>query len=52
MTDIGVEEESAEQPVQAPQGAVPDEQLIAMLGDRARPQGLQSTGGGAGCCSG
>lgn len=39
MTDIGVEEESAEQPVQTPQGVVPDEQLIAMLGDRARPQG-------------
>ncbi len=36
----------AGQPVQAPQGAASDEQLIAMLVDRARSEGLQLTGEG------
>ena len=46
MTDSIVENESAEKPVQVPQGAVSEEQLISMLVDRARIQGLQLTGEG------
>ncbi|GAA4364025.1 hypothetical protein GCM10023088_07770 [Actinomadura verrucosospora] len=46
MTDSIVENESGEQPVQAPQGAASEEQLIAMLVDCARTQGLQLTGEG------
>ncbi|GAA2412012.1 hypothetical protein GCM10010191_21690 [Actinomadura vinacea] len=43
MTDTVVEDESGEQPVQAPSSAASDEQLISMLVDRARMQGLQLT---------
>ncbi|CNF21443.1 transposase%2C Mutator family protein [Mycobacterium tuberculosis] len=46
MTDGIVENESAERPVQAPQGAASEEQLTSMLVDRARTQGLQLTGEG------
>jgi hypothetical protein len=46
VTDSIVEDESGEQPVQEPQGAASEEQLIAMLVERARPQGLQLTGEG------
>ncbi len=46
MTDTVVEPEPAEQPVQAPSGTATDEQLIAMLVDRARTDGLQLTGEG------
>jgi hypothetical protein len=46
MTETAVESESAEQS----SSAVNDEQLIAMLVDRARSEGLQLTGeGGSGC---
>jgi hypothetical protein len=44
VTDTIVGDESAEQPGQAPQGATSDEQLIAMLVERARTQGLQLIG--------
>nr|WP_021592030.1 IS256 family transposase [Actinomadura madurae] len=46
MTDTIVGDKSGEQPVQAPQGAASEEQLIAMLVDRARTQGLQLSGEG------
>ncbi len=46
MTDTVVEPEPAEQPVQAPSSTATDEQLIAMLVDRARTDGLQLTGEG------
>jgi hypothetical protein len=46
VTDTIVEDESAEQPVQAPQGAASEEHLISMPVDRARTQGLQLTGEG------
>ncbi|ALO98732.1 hypothetical protein SHL15_7738 [Streptomyces hygroscopicus subsp. limoneus] len=46
MTDTVVEPEPAEQPVQAPSSTAADEQLIAMLVDRARSEGLQLTGEG------
>src|SRR6476620_9656730 len=45
MTETAVENEQAEQ-VQAPSGAVSDEQRVAMLVDRARGEGLQLTGEG------
>ena len=45
MTETAVENEQAEQ-VQAPSSAVSDEQLVAMLVDRARIEGLQLTGEG------
>jgi hypothetical protein len=41
MTETAVENEQAEQVVQAPSSAVSDEQLVAMLVDRARNEGLQ-----------
>jgi hypothetical protein len=47
VTDTIVGDESGEQPAQAPQGAASEEQLISMLVDRARTQGLQLTGEGA-----
>jgi hypothetical protein len=40
VTDLVVEDESAEQPVQAPRGPASDEQLISMPMERARTQGL------------
>ncbi|GAA3300669.1 hypothetical protein GCM10020295_41990 [Streptomyces cinereospinus] len=46
MTGTVVEPEPAERPVQAPSGTATDEQLIAMLADRARTDGLHLTGGG------
>ncbi|MEU4820321.1 hypothetical protein AB0H37_00460 [Actinomadura sp. NPDC023710] len=46
MTDPVVEDQSAEQPVQEPQGAASDEQLISMLVEHARTQELQLTGEG------
>lgn len=46
MTETAVENEQAEQVVQAPSSAVSDEQLVAMLVDRARNEGLQLTGRG------
>lgn len=46
MTDTVVEHEPAEQPVQAPSSTATDEQLITMLVDRARTEGLQLTGEG------
>jgi transposase-like protein len=46
VTDTIVGDESAKQPDQAPQSAASDEQLIAMLVERARTQGLQLTGEG------
>ncbi|GGY10210.1 hypothetical protein GCM10010358_73450 [Streptomyces minutiscleroticus] len=46
MTDTVVEPEPAEQPVQAPSSTATDEQLIAMLVDRVRNEGLQLTGEG------
>ena len=46
MTETAVENEQAEQVVQAPSSAVSDEQLVAMLVDRARNDGLQLTGEG------
>jgi|SRR4051794_12737466 len=45
MTETAVENEQAEQ-VEAPSSAVSDEQLVAMLVDRARNEGLQLTGEG------
>jgi hypothetical protein len=45
MTDTAAEDESAEQfPVPAPSSTATDEQLIAMLVDRARNEGLQLCG--------
>jgi hypothetical protein len=41
-----VESKQAEQVIQTPSGAVSDEQLVAMLADRARNEGLQLTGEG------
>jgi transposase-like protein len=46
MTETAVENEQAEQVVQAQSSAVSDEQLVAMLVDRARNEGLQLTGEG------
>lgn len=46
MTETAVENEQAEPVVQAPSSAVSDEQLVAMLVDRARNEGLQLTGEG------
>ncbi|OEJ49564.1 transposase [Streptomyces agglomeratus] len=46
MTETAVENEQAGQVVQAPSSAVSDEQLVAMLVDRARNEGLQLTGEG------
>ncbi|WP_373463508.1 transposase [Streptomyces sp. B4I13] len=46
MTETTVENEQAEQVVQAQSSAVWDEQLVAMLVDRARSEGLQLTGEG------
>lgn len=46
MTETAVENEQAEQVVQAPTSAVSDERLVAMLVDRARNGGLQLTGEG------
>jgi hypothetical protein len=46
MTETAVENEQAEQVAQAPSSAVSDEQLVAMLVDRARSEGLQLTGEG------
>lgn len=46
MTETAVENEQTEQ-VQAPSSAVSDEQLVAMLVDRAQSEGLQLTGEGA-----
>lgn len=44
--DAPVEYEPAGEPVEEPLGATTDEQLIGMLVDRARTDGLQLTGGG------
>ncbi|MFF7892435.1 hypothetical protein ACFZDI_11060 [Streptomyces sp. NPDC007907] len=41
MTETAVENEQAEQVVQAPSSAASDEQLVAMLVDRARNEGPQ-----------
>ncbi len=46
MTETAVENKQAAQVVQAPPSAVSDEQLVAMLVDRARNEGLQLTGEG------
>jgi hypothetical protein len=46
MTDTVVEFEPAGEPVAEPVPAASDEQLIAMLVDRARSEGLQLTGQG------
>lgn len=43
MTETVVENEQAEQVVQEPTSAVSDEQLVAILDDRARNEGLQLT---------
>lgn len=43
MTEIAVENEQADR-VQALSSAVPDEELVAMLVDRARNEKLQLTG--------
>ncbi|GAA2230301.1 hypothetical protein [Streptomyces indiaensis] len=40
MRETAVENEQAEQAVEAPSSAASDEQLIAMLVDRARNEGL------------
>ncbi len=45
MMEIAVENEQAEQ-VQASSSVVSDEQLVVMLVDRARNEGLQLTGEG------
>ncbi len=53
MTDTAVELETVEPVESAPSGQpapVSDEQLVAMLVERARSEGLQLTGQG-GCCS-
>lgn len=46
MTDTVVDPEPVEQLVQVPSSTATDEQLIAMLVDRARTDGLQLTGEG------
>jgi putative transposase len=46
MTETAVEIEHAGQPVEERAVAASDDQLIAMLVDRARNQGLQLTGEG------
>src|SRR3954452_6385013 len=46
MSETAVESESVEQVVESPVSAASDEQLIAMLVDRARSEGLQLTGEG------
>ncbi len=46
MAETAVENEQAEQVVHTPSSAVSDEQLVAMLVDRARNDGLQLTGEG------
>jgi len=46
MTETAVESEQAEQMGQASSGAVSDEQLVAMLVDRARNEGLRLAGEG------
>lgn len=46
MTETAVENEQTQQVVQAPSSAVSDEQLVAMLVDRARNEGLHLTGEG------
>ena len=46
MTETAVENEKAEQVIQSPSSAVSDEQLVAMLVDRARNEGLELTGEG------
>jgi hypothetical protein len=46
MTETAVEIEHAGQPIEKPAAATSDDQLIAMLVDRARNQGLQLTGEG------
>ncbi len=46
MTETLVENDQAEQVVQEPTSAVSDEQLVAILDDRARNEGLQLTGEG------
>jgi hypothetical protein len=46
MTETAVESESVGQAADRPSSAVSDEQLIAMLVDRARSEGLQLTEGG------
>ncbi len=43
MTETLVENDQAEQVVQEPTSAVSDEQLVAILDDRARNEGLQLT---------
>jgi hypothetical protein len=42
MTETAVENEQAEQMVEAPSSAVADEQLVTMLVDRARNDGTSS----------
>jgi hypothetical protein len=49
MTETVVEQESVERSAVAPVPAASDEQLVAMLVDRARSEGLQLTGEAA-CC--
>jgi putative transposase len=44
MAENAVEAESVEQAVEPSVSAVSDEQLIAMLVDRTRSEGLQSSG--------
>lgn len=46
MTETTVVQESGEEPAAGPAGAVTDEQLISMLVDRARGEGLRLTGDG------
>lgn len=46
MTDTVVESEPAEEPVREPSSTATEEQLIAMLVDRARTDGMQLTGEG------
>jgi transposase-like protein len=46
MSETAVESESVEQAVESPVSAASDEQLIAMLVDRARSEGLQLSGDG------
>ncbi|MFE2091501.1 hypothetical protein [Streptomyces sp. NPDC059460] len=46
LTETAMENQPAEQVVQAPSSAVSDEQLVAMLVDRARNESLQLTGEG------
>jgi transposase-like protein len=46
MTEIPAEREPAELSAETPSGTATDEQLIAMLVDRARGEGLQLTGEG------